>query len=88
MLAITIEQEQLAEAVTQFAARHAPPIDKTRAALDSIAAGGNCPRGGRNSPPAASMRCTFEDAGGQGGTLADMACVIERPRLRYCPVLC
>ena len=37
-MAITIEQEQLAEAVTQFAARHAP-IDKTRAALDSIAAG-------------------------------------------------
>ena len=37
-LAITTEQEQLADAVTQFAARHAP-LDKTRAAFDSIAAG-------------------------------------------------
>ena len=37
-LAITTEQEQLADAVTKFAARHAP-LDKTRAAFDSIAAG-------------------------------------------------
>ncbi|MCV7214840.1 acyl-CoA dehydrogenase [Mycobacterium crocinum] len=76
MLAITIEQEQLAEAVTQFAARHAP-IDKTRAALDSIAAG-ELPTWWEefiaNGFHAVHLP---EDAGGQGGTLADTACVIE-----------
>lgn len=75
-LAITIEQEQLAEAVTQFAARHAP-IDKTRAALDSIAAG-ELPTWWEeftgNGFHAVHLP---EAAGGQGGTLADTACVIE-----------
>ncbi|NTY62774.1 acyl-CoA dehydrogenase [Mycolicibacterium sphagni] len=75
-LAITIEQEQLAEAVTQFAARHAP-IDKTRASLDSIAAG-ELPIWWEeftgNGFHAVHLP---EAAGGQGGTLADMACVIE-----------
>lgn len=74
--AITNEQEQLAEAVTQFAARHAP-IDKTRAALDSIAAG-ELPTWweefAANGFHAVHLP---EEAGGQGGTLADMACVIE-----------
>lgn len=75
-VAITIEQEQLAEAVTQFAARHAP-IDKTRASLDSIAAG-ELPTWWEeftgNGFHAVHLP---EAAGGQGGTLADMACVIE-----------
>ena len=37
-LAITVEQEQLVDAVSRFATRHAP-IDKTRASFGSIAAG-------------------------------------------------
>ena len=37
-LAITAEQEQLVDAVSRFATRHAP-IEKTRAMFDSIAAG-------------------------------------------------
>lgn len=75
-LAITIEQEQLAEAVTQFAARHAP-IDKTRAALDSIAAG-ELPTWWEEFTAHGFHAVHLpEDAGGQGGTLTDMACVIE-----------
>jgi alkylation response protein AidB-like acyl-CoA dehydrogenase len=74
--AITIEQEQLAEAVSQFAARHAP-IDKTRAALDSIAAG-ELPIWWEEFTAHGFHAVHLpEDAGGQGGTLADMACVIE-----------
>ncbi|QEN16802.1 acyl-CoA dehydrogenase family protein [Mycolicibacterium sp. ELW1] len=76
MLAITIEQEQLAEAVSQFAARHAP-IDKTRAALDSIAAG-ELPTWWEEFTANGFHAVHLpEDVGGQGGTLADMACVIE-----------
>ncbi|WP_396930715.1 acyl-CoA dehydrogenase family protein [Mycolicibacterium sp.] len=76
MLAITTEQEQLAEAVTQFAARHAP-IDKTRAALDSIAAG-ELPTWWEEFTANGFHAVHLpEDAGGQGGTLADTACVIE-----------
>jgi len=75
-LAITTEQEQLAEAVSSFAARHAP-IDKTRASLDSIVAG--------DVPPwwDELAACGFhavhlpERAGGQGGSLTDLGCVIE-----------
>src|SRR6185437_7230519 len=74
--AITTEQEQLAEAVSSFAARHAP-IDKTRASLDSIVAG--------DVPPwwDELAACGFhavhlpERAGGQGGSLTDLGCVIE-----------
>ncbi|BBY64079.1 acyl-CoA dehydrogenase [Mycolicibacterium helvum] len=74
--AITIEQEQLAEAVSQFAARHAP-IDKTRAALDSIAAG-ELPTWWEEFTANGFHAVHLpEAAGGQGGTLADMACVIE-----------
>jgi len=75
-LAITVEQEQLVDAVSRFAARHAP-IDKTRAAFGSIAAG-----------ELPSWWPDFVDSGfhavhlpvhvgGQDGTLADMACVVE-----------
>jgi len=75
-LAITIEQEQLAEAVTQFAARHAP-IDKTRAALDSIAAGELPTWWEEFTANGFHAVHLSEESGGQGGTLADMACVIE-----------
>src|ERR1700753_3575556 len=75
-LAITVEQEQLVDAVTRFAARHAP-VDKTRAAFDAIASG--------ETP---SWWQEFVDSGfhavhlpghvgGQDGTLLDTACVIE-----------
>jgi 3-oxochol-4-en-24-oyl-CoA dehydrogenase len=76
VLAVTAEQEDLSDAVSRFAARHAP-IDKTRAAFDSIAAG---------ELPAWWEEFTAhgfhavhlpESAGGQGGTLGDLACVIE-----------
>ncbi|AQT82271.1 acyl-CoA dehydrogenase [Mycolicibacterium litorale] len=75
-LAITTEQEDLAESVAQFAARHAP-IDKTRAALDSIAAG-ELPTWWEEFTANGFHAVHIDEAaGGQGGTLADMACVIE-----------
>ncbi|MDR3656396.1 MAG: acyl-CoA dehydrogenase [Mycobacterium sp.] len=75
-LAITTEQEQLAEAVSRFAARHAP-IDKTRAAFDSIAAGELPPWWEEFTAHGFHVVHVPAPAGGQGGTLADMACVIE-----------
>ena len=75
-LAITTEQEQLVDAVSRFADRHAP-IDKTRAAFDSIAAANYRP-GGRNSSRAASTRCTCRSRSAvRAAHLADMACVVE-----------
>jgi 3-oxochol-4-en-24-oyl-CoA dehydrogenase len=75
-LAITVEQEQLVDAVSRFATRHAP-IDKTRADFGRIASG-----------EIPSWWPEFVDSGfhavhlpghvgGQDGTLADMACVVE-----------
>lgn len=75
-LAITVEQEQLVDAVTRFAARHAP-VDKTRSTFDAIASG-----------EIPSWWQEFVDngfhavhlpghVGGQDGTLLDTACVIE-----------
>ena len=75
-LAITTEQEQLVDAVSQFAARHAP-IDKTRAAFGSIAAGelpSWWPEFVEHGFHAVHLP---GDIGGQGGSLVDMACVIE-----------
>lgn len=75
-MAITIEQEQLAEAVTSFAARHAP-IDKTRACLDSIAAG-ELPTWWEEFTAHGFHAVHLpEEVGGQGGTLADTACIVE-----------
>ena len=75
-LAITEEQQQLADAVGQFAARHAP-VDKTRATFEAIAAG-ELPSWWQqfvdNGFHAVHLP---EQVGGQGGTLMDMACVIE-----------
>jgi len=75
-LAITTEQEQLAEAVAHFAARHAP-IDKTRAAADATAAGELPPWWEEFTAHGFHAVHIPEQAGGQGGTLTDMACVIE-----------
>ena len=69
MLAITSEQEDLADAVSRFAARHAP-IEKTRAIFDSIAAGELPTVVGRVRPHTVFTRYTFPSSfGGQGGTL-------------------
>jgi alkylation response protein AidB-like acyl-CoA dehydrogenase len=76
VLAITSEQEQLVDAVTRFADRHAP-IDKTRASVDSIARG-ELPSWWEEFTAAGFHAVHLpEDVGGQGGGLADMACVIE-----------
>lgn len=76
VLAVTAEQEDLSEAVSRFAARHAP-IDKTRAAFDSIAAG-ELPSWWEEFTAHGFHAVHLpESAGGQGGTLGDLACVIE-----------
>jgi len=75
-LAITTEQQQLADAVSRFAAHHAP-VEKTRATFEAIASG-ELPSWWQefvaNGFHAVHLP---ERVGGQGGTLMDMACVIE-----------
>ena len=75
-LAITEEQHQLAAAVREFAARHAPR-DKVRTQFATLAAG-QLPSWWTEFVdigfPAVHVPETF---GGQGGSLADMACVLE-----------
>lgn len=76
MLAITTDQEDLVDAVSQFAARHAP-LDKTRAAFDSIA-GGELPSWWQEFTANGFHAVHLPDeVGGQGGTVVDLACVIE-----------
>jgi len=76
VLAVTAEQEDLSDAVGRFAARHAP-IDKTRAAFDSIAAG-ELPSWWEEFTAHGFHAVHLpESAGGHGGTLSDLACVIE-----------
>src|ERR1700733_524936 len=75
-LAITVEQEELVDAVGSFATRHAP-IDATRAAFGSIAAGelpSWWPEFVGNGFHAVHLPA---HVGGQDGTLSDMACVVE-----------
>ena len=75
-LAITAEQEHLVDAVSRFATRHAP-IDKTRAAFDSIAAG-ELPSWWSEFVVHGFHAVHLPvDIGGQGGSLVDMACVVE-----------
>jgi 3-oxochol-4-en-24-oyl-CoA dehydrogenase len=75
-LAITAEQEQLVDAVSRFATRHAP-IDKTRAAFDSIAAGELPPWWLEFVGHGFHAVHLPEDIGGQGGSQVDLACVVE-----------
>jgi alkylation response protein AidB-like acyl-CoA dehydrogenase len=75
-LAITTEQEELVDAVDRFAVRHAP-IDKTRAAFDSLARGELPPWWQDFTAHGFHAVHLPEDVGGQGGTLIDLACVIE-----------
>lgn len=78
------EQLQLADAVAQFAARHAP-IDKTRQSFDAAAAG-ELPHWWddfvANGFHAVHLD---EEFGGQGGTLVDTACVLEAAALAMLP---
>jgi len=75
-LAITVEQEQLVDAVSSFAARHAP-IDRTRAAFGSIAAG-ELPSWWREFVSNGFHAVHLPGhVGGQDGSLADTACVVE-----------
>jgi alkylation response protein AidB-like acyl-CoA dehydrogenase len=76
VLAITTEQERLADAVSRFAARHAP-IEKTRASFDSLAAGELPPWWEEFTAHGFHAVHLPEEVGGQGGTLTDLACVIE-----------
>ena len=75
-LAITAEQEQLVDAVSRFATRHAP-IEKTRAMFDSIAAGELPPWWEEFTAHGFHAVHLPEQFGGQDGSLADTACVIE-----------
>lgn len=78
------EQLHLADAVTQFAARHAP-IDKTRGSFEALAAG-ELPQWWddfvANGFHAVHLD---EEMGGQGGTLVDTACVLEAAALAMLP---
>ncbi|MGV0743331.1 acyl-CoA dehydrogenase [Mycolicibacterium sp. XJ870] len=75
-IALTPEQEQLGEAVRRFADRHAP-VATTRADFDGLAKG-KLPSWWDelvgNGFHAVHLP---ESVGGQGGELADMACVLE-----------
>jgi len=75
-IAMSTEQEQLADAVSKFAARHAP-VDKTRAAADALAAG-ELPDWWHELAANGFHAVHLPDSvGGQGGDLVDAACVIE-----------
>lgn len=75
-IGLTPEQQQLAEAIIAFAGRHAP-IEKTRKTFDELAVG-DLPRWWNdfvvNGFHAVHLP---EEAGGQGGTLMDTACVVQ-----------
>lgn len=73
---MTDEQRQLADAVSQFATRHAP-VDKTRAAFEAIAAG-ELPQWWPDFVVHGFHAVHLPEAvGGQGGTFLDTACVVE-----------
>ena len=75
-IALTPEQQQLAEAVAQFAQRHAP-VDKTREAFDAVARG-ELPQWWDEFVVNGFHAVHLPDeVGGQGGTLLDCACVLE-----------
>ena len=83
-IAITAEQAQLADAVGRFADRHAP-MDRTRDALDSLAAGRVPPWWGDLVARGFHAVHIPERFGGQGGHLTDIAGVIETAGRRLLP---
>src|ERR1700744_5367705 len=76
VLVVKAEQEGLSDAVRRVAARHAP-IDKPSADFDSIAAPELPGRWEKFTAHGFRAVHLPESAGGQGGTLGDLACVIE-----------
>ncbi|MDA2895102.1 acyl-CoA dehydrogenase [Mycolicibacterium sp. BiH015] len=83
-IGLTPEQLQLADAVAQFAARHAP-IDKTRQSFDAVAAGELPPWWDEFVANGFHAVHVDEEVGGQGGTLVDTACVLEAAALALLP---
>ncbi|MHA0288338.1 acyl-CoA dehydrogenase family protein [Mycobacterium sp. C3-094] len=75
-IGLTPEQAQLAAAVTDFAARHAP-IDKTRAAFGSLTAGSLPEWWDRFTANGFHAVHLPERLGGGGGSVTDAACVLE-----------
>lgn len=75
-LGLSPEQQELCDAVGQFAARNAP-IATTRASFDELAAGR--PPGWWDALVGNGFHAVHlpEDLGGQGGRLIDAACVLE-----------
>ncbi|MGZ5390903.1 MAG: acyl-CoA dehydrogenase family protein, partial [Mycobacterium sp.] len=75
-IGLTPEQLQLEEAVGRFAARHAA-VDQTRGSFDALA-DGSLPKWW-DDLVAQGFHAVHLSAsvGGQGGSLADAACVIE-----------
>ncbi|MBI3216659.1 MAG: acyl-CoA dehydrogenase [Mycobacterium sp.] len=76
VLALTDEQVQITEAMAGFAARHAP-LEQTRRSMDALA---NGERPGFWPPLVAQGLHAVhlpEQVGGQGGTLAEAACVVD-----------
>jgi alkylation response protein AidB-like acyl-CoA dehydrogenase len=84
VLAITTDQEHLSEAVSSFAARHAP-IEKTRASFDSIAAGELPVWWEEFTAHGFHAVHLSESVGGQGGTITDLACVVETAAAAFLP---
>jgi 3-oxochol-4-en-24-oyl-CoA dehydrogenase len=75
-LGLTPEQRELSDAVTQFAARHAP-IAATRDSFDTLAAGQLPDWWGALVGNGFHAVHLPEHLGGQGGRLIDAACVLE-----------
>ncbi len=76
-LGLTPEQQELSDAVGQFAARHAP-IAATRDSFDYAGRRAAARHGGmRWSPTAFTRFICPRSLGGQGGRLIDAACVLE-----------
>lgn len=75
-IGLTPEQAQLAAAVSDFAARHAP-IDKTRAAFGSLTSGSLPEWWDRFTAHGFHAVHLPELRGGGGGSVTDAACVLE-----------
>lgn len=75
-LAVTTEQEQLADAVRQFATRHAP-LSQTRSAAAAAEQGAIPSWWAQLVAQGFHAVHLPENVGGQGGDLADVACVVE-----------
>ncbi|MEZ0338936.1 acyl-CoA dehydrogenase [Mycobacterium sp. pV006] len=83
-IGLTPEHQQLADAVTQFAARHAAVAD-TRAAFDALAEGALPDWWNTFIQQGFHAVHLPEAVGGQGGSLVDTACMLEAAGLALLP---